>query len=227
MTSPVVARLSRVAASARVVATLAVSAALLASTPSAFAQNGRRAPRQKLDTELARRSSFATASRRSRVVVTMAEGQALPPALRQYQKGERLALINGYVLDVPDTALSQVAGQSAVTGAHVDRPIWATDYYSTRATAAHVAQRSLGYGGAGVGVAVIDSGITEWHDDLQAEGQRSRGLMRNQRVARFVDFVNGRTQPYDDHGHGSHVSGIILGNGFDSSGWPRTRRSCR
>jgi subtilisin family serine protease len=33
-----------------------------------------------------------------------------------------------------------------------------------------------------------------------------------------VDFVNGQTMPYDDHGHGSHVAGIILGNGYDSRG---------
>ena len=34
----------------------------------------------------------------------------------------------------------------------------------------------------------------------------------------FVDFVNGRTTPYDDDGHGSHVAGIIAGNGYDSNG---------
>jgi subtilisin family serine protease len=33
-----------------------------------------------------------------------------------------------------------------------------------------------------------------------------------------VDFVNGLTTPYDDNGHGTHVSGIIAGNGHDSNG---------
>jgi serine protease AprX len=37
-------------------------------------------------------------------------------------------------------------------------------------------------------------------------------------VASFVDFVNGRTAAYDDNGHGTHVSGIIAGNGRDSKG---------
>ena len=39
-----------------------------------------------------------------------------------------------------------------------------------------------------------------------------------QRVAKFVDFVGGLTAPYDDNGHGTHVSGIIAGNGYDSRG---------
>jgi hypothetical protein len=33
-----------------------------------------------------------------------------------------------------------------------------------------------------------------------------------------VDFVNGRLTPYDDNGHGTHVSGIIAGNGYDTYG---------
>ena len=30
--------------------------------------------------------------------------------------------------------------------------------------------------------------------------------------------MNGRTTAYDDNGHGSHVAGIILGNGYDTAG---------
>jgi subtilisin family serine protease len=64
---------------------------------------------------------------------------------------------------------------------------------------------------------VIDSGVTSWHDDLtnSSGGNYPYG---NQRVTKFVDFVNGRSQPYDDNGHGSHVAGTILGNGRDSNG---------
>src|SRR5205814_92247 len=68
-----------------------------------------------------------------------------------------------------------------------------------------------------VGIAVIDSGVTSWHDDLTVNGGGSYPY-GNQRVAKFVDFVNGQSLPYDDNGHGSHVAGTILGNGADSNG---------
>src|SRR5207237_4369229 len=55
-----------------------------------------------------------------------------------------------------------------------------------------------------------------FHDDLtNASGMPPFG---GQRVSAFVDFVNGQLAPYDDSGHGTHVAGIIAGNGFDSGG---------
>ena len=50
--------------------------------------------------------------------------------------------------------------------------------------------------------AVIDTGIHAGHADLD-EGK----------VIAFKDFVNGRTDPYDDNGHGTHVAATIAGDG--------------
>ena len=61
-------------------------------------------------------------------------------------------------------------------------------------------------------MAVIDSGISAWHDDL------SEAVNPSQCVDRFVDFVGGSATPSDEYGHGTHVAGIIAGNGFDSGG---------
>jgi serine protease AprX len=144
-------------------------------------------------------------------------GAPLPDSLKPYARGAKLRLIDGFVLDVPDAALSQMAALPQVTSAHQDRPAWAADYLSTRTTGANVAHQAFGYTGAGIGVAVVDSGITSWHDDLTTRDGGSYPF-GNQRVSAFVDFVNGQTQPYDDHGHGTHVAGIILGNGYDSHG---------
>ena len=57
---------------------------------------------------------------------------------------------------------------------------------------ARAAQQQWGYDGAGVGVAVIDSGIAAWHDDLSYQGSSTKvRVVNGQRVTGFVDFVNG------------------------------------
>ena len=100
---------------------------------------------------------------------------------------------------------------------HFDRPIKSHNYRTAVTVGARAVQDTLGYTGAGIGVAIIDSGVTSWHDDLTNTTSKLFPY-GNQRVAKFVDFVNGRTLPYDDNGHGSHVAGIIMGNGKDSYG---------
>src|SRR5207244_6808706 len=66
--------------------------------------------------------------------------------------------------------------------------------------------------------AIIDAGIATWHNDLTRGGVAKLFPYGDQRVAKFVDFVNNSTLPYDDNGHGTHVAGIIGGNGYDSYG---------
>lgn len=181
--------------------------------PSVLHAEGHR----KLDPELSRRADLRRGN--SRVVVRLAPGAALPERLRNYVRGSRLGLIDGYVLNLPDTMLSDIDGAPEIASAHQDREAWAADYLSTKATAADVVQRTYDLTGRGIGVAVLDSGIASWHDDLTPDGGRGRRLPYGpQRITKFVDFVNGQFMPYDDHGHGSHVAGIILGNGYDSNG---------
>lgn len=59
--------------------------------------------------------------------------------------------------------------------------------------------------GKGSCIAILDSGICS-HPDFE------------NRVIGWYDTVNGRTRPYDDNGHGTHVAGIAAGSGYSSRG---------
>jgi serine protease AprX len=63
-----------------------------------------------------------------------------------------------------------------------------------------------GISGKNVCIAVLDTGIYAGHPDF------------GRRIVYFKDFVNGRTGAYDDNGHGTHIGGILCGNGRMSGG---------
>lgn len=67
---------------------------------------------------------------------------------------------------------------------------------------------SRGITGKGIAAAVLDTGIYE-HEDFR---------FPKNRICCFRDFVNDRSIPYDDNGHGTHVSGIIASSGFSPEG---------
>lgn len=70
-------------------------------------------------------------------------------------------------------------------------------------TGAHFEEKTVT--GHGVTVAVLDSGFGK-HPDMAGK------------ILCFKDFVNNRPLIYDDNGHGTHVCGIICGDGSLSKG---------
>ncbi len=178
---------------------------------------GSKAKYQKLDDELARRAKRGNPLLKTAVIVTLQPGAQIPAEFKKFARATKLDIINSVVLDVPESMLKKLEAHPDIFNVHFDRPIKAHNYLTRLTVGANVVNDTLGYTGAGIGIAVIDSGITAWHDDLTNNSSKMYPY-GNQRVAKFVDFVNGRTLPYDDNGHGSHVAGTIAGNGYDSKG---------
>jgi serine protease AprX len=66
---------------------------------------------------------------------------------------------------------------------------------------------TLGYTGAGIKIAIVDSGVNYSHPDLGG------GIGTGYKVIDGYDFVNEDPDPMDDNGHGTHVAGIAAANG--------------
>jgi serine protease AprX len=177
-------------------------AAIVLALPALAAAGG-----GKLDTALRARAEAPRGT--SRVIITTANGLRADAAIRAHGglPGRFLAAIGGQVALVPDSALARLAARPEVRRLTLDRPVAGTMERTGAAVGAAWVNDALGYNGTGVGVAIIDSGVANWHDDLGS-----------QRVAHFVDFVNDLPVPHDGYGHGTHVAGIIAGSGYDSDG---------
>ncbi len=179
----------------------------------AFAASSFAEPPPKIDPPANRRAARGVGS--SRVIVSVAVPGSLPDVAAAIEHGggrlrRTLRIINAYVADVPNPALNGLAHNPHVTHIALDRLVAGTVERTGATIGSTAVRQELGYDGSGIGVAVIDSGVTPWHDDLAGGGSL-------QRVDRFVDFVNSSVTAYDDYGHGTHVAGIIAGNGADSN----------
>jgi serine protease AprX len=170
----------------------------------------------RFDDEITKRAKSGNPLGITSAIVTLQPGASLPADLRKYARPDRLDIINSVVLDMPNQLLKKL-DNAAIYQVHFNRPIKAHNYRTRVTVGADIVQNYIGYTGAGIGIAVIDSGIATWHDDLTNNTSKVYPY-GNQRVSKFVDFVNGRALPYDDNGHGTHVAGILAGNGYDSRG---------
>jgi serine protease AprX len=88
-----------------------------------------------------------------------------------------------------------------------DRQVNAQFDYSEQAINAPYAWQ-LGLDGTGVGIALVDSGVAKVGDLEQANSHKSRVV--------YQEIFNGRKG--DEYGHGTHVAGILAGNGKSSTG---------
>jgi len=189
----------------RLVFTLGIIAVV---TASAFAQGHKMGP-------LAQKASTKS-SGFSQVIISAVDRSSLSDVAAAVQQrggtvGRQLPIIDGQVAYLPNGAIAALSEHSEVLKISLDRSVIGSMERTGATIGATTVRQNLGLDGTGVGVAIIDSGVTPWHDDLTTANG-------GQRVNAFVDLVNGHSVPYDDYGHGTHVAGIIAGNGFDSAG---------
>jgi serine protease AprX len=194
-----------------VVALLAASVPFAASGPVAQAAPSAHARLVSVAKKHPRRKVVAIAQfdpgvseRRARALVRSHHGRVT----------ERLPGINGFAVRLParqaralgrSRRLLNVTLNARIRANGVDGVSLATNYPKT------VGADKLwaaGITGKGVGVAVIDSGISGDMPDFEnADG--------SSRIAANVIASPGATSPGDEIGHGTHVAGIIAGNSFN------------
>jgi subtilisin family serine protease len=123
--------------------------------------------------------------------------------------------VNAVALRIGPTEIRRLASDPAVARVEYDRrvrlfaPIGQADDmpvglfgrgdWGLAATGAPAVWRDYGLDGDGVRVGSIDTGVDADHPDLAGK------------IAAWRDFVNGRPEPYDDQGHGTHTIGTMVG----------------
>jgi serine protease AprX len=202
----------------RTLAFLFIAIAALPATAPAQGRGGTPAA-SKLDPLLQRLAGQLTG--RSRVIVEF-NGTPDVRAITTAHGRPTRAMRNhpAHVADIANVDLLALAQDPRVARVMSDRPAFAM----LERTGATLGLRNADTGladvaetGRGIGIALVDSGINAQHDDLW----RSQ---YGQRVVAFKDFTAdpsnswSNVPPRDGFGHGTHVAGILAGNGYDSSG---------
>jgi subtilisin family serine protease len=116
-------------------------------------------------------------------------------------------VFNGFAARVDRRSFDKLRTIPGVTGVWVDRRKAAADSDSVSLIRADQVWTQLGYRGDGITVAIIDTGVDYTRADLG--GCIGAGC----KVEMGWDFVNNDAQPMDDHGHGTHVAGIVAADG--------------
>jgi len=116
---------------------------------------------------------------------------------------------HGYSARIPASQIAALADDPEVTHVSFDSPVKAHMDVAYKAVKADVAfVNSRGLDGKGVAVAVLDTGVASHPDLLRPKG--SPQVIE-------VEVVGHENGLADYYGHGTHVAGIIDGNGAASS----------
>jgi serine protease AprX len=124
---------------------------------------------------------------------------------------KRLPLVGSVALRIPVKQLRLLAKLPISKRLSEDVMVFKTDEFTTGRSGADMAFQTYALTGAGITVAVLDSGIAA-HPDLVDPATGAS------RVLGGVSFVPFDPSTGDVTGHGTHVAGIVAGNGAASTG---------
>jgi serine protease AprX len=145
------------------------------------------------------------------LVYAAGDTDAVAEAVPQGVETTSLPVIGALALYLTPDEIEALAGEDFVDGIVADNPVYGFDYK----TSMDITNLSIGLGdvtspadggptGAGVSVAILDSGVDAQQD------------LPDSRIVGWKDFVKGKRHPYDDAGHGTFVAGLIAGDGSAS-----------
>ena len=145
------------------------------------------------------------------VLVYASDPAAVRSALPQGVEVAALPIVDALAVYLTPDEIEALAGEDLVQWIVADNPVYGVDYRSSM----DVTNLTIGLGdvtppadrgptGAGVTVAIIDSGVATQTD------------LPDSRIVGWKDFVKGKKKPYDDAGHGTFVAGLIAGDGSAS-----------
>ena len=122
--------------------------------------------------------------------------------------------------------LADLAADPEVTYISPNRSLKGSLDYAVPTVGADIALKN-GFDGSGVGVAVIDSGITDHWDLRTGDANVNSSKAGKSRIVYEESFLpansNGAKTTKDEYGHGTHVAGVIAGNAVCSDGKAFTR----
>src|SRR5947209_16519445 len=125
-------------------------------------------------------------------------------------------MIKGAAFTIPVSALPALEADPEIASVTIDHPMNVMDDLTNGATGVASAWKA-GWTGEGIGVAVIDSGINDSHPDLWDSTETTSRVVYHQDFT-GTPTTNANGGNYDLYGHGTHVAGIIGGNGYLSGG---------
>ncbi len=134
-------------------------------------------------------------------------------------KAEWTEALNGFAADLTPGQIAGLSHNKFIERIDLDRDVVAYMDTATTWTGVRQAWADFGvdgdrdgnpssYSSADVVICVLDTGIYTGHVDLDGG-----------KVIGWKDYVNSRTSPYDDNGHGSHCAGIAAGTGEGNSSY--------